>query len=130
MWWANLTANTLHKIRASAAKYTGLHFNVIVSYPLYHDWSLVPELSRLPILDKALIELRKQPNIQIHHYIMTRKGPPAPCCHCCSSYANITHEVKLTLDEFPEDTIFFDNGPFPGQEPLYTALYNFTQVSP
>lgn len=100
-----------------------------MSYPLYHDWSLVPALSRLPILDEALLEIRKLPNVLIHHYIMTRKGPPEPCCHCCSSYANITHEVKLTLDEFPLDTIFYDNGPFPDQVPLYTALYNFTQVS-
>jgi alpha-galactosidase len=109
-------------------KYTGLHFNVIVSYPLYHDWTLVPALSHVPVLDAVLAQLRSRPNIQVHHYIMTRKGPPAPCCHCCSSFANITKEAQLTLDEFPTDTIFFDNGPFAGQVPLYTELYHFTQT--
>ena len=81
-----------------------------MSYPLYHDWTLVPALSHVPVLDAVLAQLRSRPNIQIHHYIMARKGPPAPCCHCCSSFANITKEAQLTLDEFTEDNICFDNG--------------------
>ena len=121
-WWANVTASTLRQIEASARAHPRLRFNVIVSYPLYHDWTLRPADSRLPVIDEALAALRDHANVVIHHYIMTRKGPPEPCCHCCSSLANISREAELTLDEFPEDSIFFDNGPFPSQVPLYTAL--------
>ena len=71
----------------------------------------------VPVLDAVLAQLRTWVNIQIHHYmrasdyIMTRKGHQRhACCHCCSSFVNITKEAQLTLDEFTEDNIFFDNG--------------------
>ena len=100
---------------------------VIVSHPVEFNATSGPPSPKLPKpMDDALAALRGQ-GVKVAHYIMTRIPPPLPCCTCCNSYANITEMVDRALSAYPDDSIFYDNGPFAHTESLYLPLYHYAR---
>ena len=99
---------------------------VIVSHPVEFNATSGPPSPKLPEpMDAALSVLRGQ-GVKVAHYIMTRIPPPLPCCTCCNSYANITEMVDRALSAYPDDSIFYDNGPFAHTESLYVLPQHFS----
>lgn len=75
-------------------------------------------------IEDELVLLRRK-GIVIAHYVQTRIPDPTPCCVCCNSFDNITKYVDDKLSAYPEDVIFYDNGPFPHQQELFLKLYHY-----
>eukprot|EP01052_Picozoa_sp_SAG31_P007038 SAG31_NODE_331_length_17518_cov_32.495042_3_plen_267_part_00 len=117
-----MLANMLRGIAASSTAETPT--TVIIAPPQEWNATGAPPVGLQKPIGDALHELRAK-GIKIAHYVMTRLPPPLPCCTCCNSYSNITKMVDAALTQYPDDVIFYDNGPFAGTEELYLPLYQY-----
>ena len=62
----------------------------------------------------------KQAGSTTFHYTHTRKKSGM---QCCDTFADITGRVARCDATWPNDPVFFDNGPFPNQEPFFTKQF-------
>ena len=69
----------------------------------------------------------KQAGITTFHYTHTRKKSGM---QCCDTFADITGRIAHCDANWPDDPVFFDNGPFPNQEAFFTKLYDYAQTEP